>query len=64
MEGIQGAFFYVDVIYLNKEGSKSKAYADSALDQHSLCSGGQHTLAFNTKCVMPKGRWLQLLVLL
>ncbi len=29
-------------------------YTNSVADQHSVYPGGQHTLAFYTKCVMPK----------
>ncbi len=36
-------------------GTPSKAYTNSVPDQHSIYPGGQHTLAFYTKCVMPEG---------
>ncbi len=35
-------------------GTPSKAYTNSVPDQHSIYRGGQHTLAFYTKCVMPE----------
>ncbi len=34
----------------------SKAYTNSVPGQHSIYPGGQHTLAFYTKCVMPQGQ--------
>ncbi len=42
----------------NKDGSMehmawSLARTNSVPDQHSIYPGGQHTLAFYTKCVMP-----------
>ncbi len=36
-------------------GTPGKAYTNSIPGQHSLYSGGQHTLAFLTKCVVPEG---------
>ncbi len=33
----------------------SKVNTNSVPDQHSIYPGGQHTLAFYTKCVIPKG---------
>ncbi len=36
-------------------GTPSQAYTNSVPDQHSIYPGGQHTLAFYTKCVMPEG---------
>ncbi len=36
-------------------GTPSQAYTNSVLDQHSIYPGGQHTLAFYTKCVLPGG---------
>ncbi len=39
-------------------GTPSWAYTDSVPDQHSIYPGGQHTLAFYTKCVMPEGQFV------
>ncbi len=36
-------------------GTPGKAYTNSVPGQHSLYSGGQHTLAVYTKCVVPEG---------
>ncbi len=41
----------------NKEGSKGlTAYTNSVPDQQSLYPDGQHTLAFDIKCVPPVGQ--------
>ncbi len=37
-------------------GTPSQAYTNSVPDQHSMYPDGQHTLAFYTKSVMPKGQ--------
>ncbi len=36
-------------------GTPSQAYTNLVRDQHSTYPSGQHTLAFFTECVMPKG---------
>ncbi len=36
-------------------GTPGLAYTNSVPDQHSIYPGGQHTLVFYTKCVMPEG---------
>ncbi len=60
-----GAHYHADVmfVFFNWEyrreqgpfGTPSKAYANSVPDQQSLYPGGQHTLAFYTRCVSSVG---------
>ncbi len=55
---LAGPRFYA--IYLVKKayGNPDKAYANSVPGQYSLRPGGQHTLAFYTKCATPAGQHL------